>query len=115
MATHSWLGPEAGWEMAHFIQVYEAEYGEPPASSFIVMGWDTIQVIARAIGTAGTTDGAAVAQAMERADFSLLSGSLDWTSAAEGHQPLKAAAIVMVQGGEPSFLAWYKPASVPEP
>lgn len=114
-ATHSWLGPEVGGEMTLFIDRYEAAYGEPPASSFIVMGWDTVQVIAQAIEAAGTTEGAAVARAMETLDFNLLSGQLEWSSAAEGHQPLKAAAIVELQGGQPRFLGWQRPASPPEP
>jgi branched-chain amino acid transport system substrate-binding protein len=115
MATHSWLGPEAGWEMTRFMDLYTAEYGEPPASSFIVMGWDTVQVLVHAIGTTGTTDGAALAEAMERIQFDLLSGNLRWTTAAEGHQPEKAAAIVAVQGGEPAFLSWSQPETLPEP
>jgi len=115
MATHSWLGPEAGWEMTRFIKLYETEYGEPPTSSFIVMGWDTVQLLTRAIGTAGTTDGAALAETMEKIEFDLLSGNLHWTTAEEGHQPLKAAAIVEVQNGEASFLAWLRPESPPSP
>ncbi|RLC67628.1 MAG: ABC transporter substrate-binding protein [Chloroflexi bacterium] len=115
MATHSWLGPEVGGEMTRFIELYEAEYGEPPASAFIVMGWDTVKILAQAIEKAGTTDGAAVAKAMEEMEFDLLSGRLDWTTAEEGHQPLKAAAIVELQGGKASFLDWYRPESPPEP
>lgn len=115
MATHSWLGPEVGDEMKRFIALYEAEYGAPPGSAFIVMGWDTVKVIAQAIEAAGTTDGEAVAGAMEAQEFELLSGALDWTSAAEGHQPLKAAAIVQVQDGKPSFLGWSRPEQVPPP
>jgi branched-chain amino acid transport system substrate-binding protein len=115
MATHSWLGPEVGGEMTRFIDLYEQEYGERPASAFIVMGWDTVQVLAQAIEHAGSTDGAAVAQAMEELEFDLLSGKLNWTSAAEGHQPLKAAAIVELQGGQPAFLGWSLPESPPKP
>jgi branched-chain amino acid transport system substrate-binding protein len=115
MATHSWLGPETGEEMSRFIELYKAEYGEPPASAFIVMGWDTVKVLAQAVEKAGTTDGAAVAKAMEETEFDLLSGKLNWTSAEEGHVTLKAAAIVEVQGGEPSFLGWARPESPPEP
>jgi branched-chain amino acid transport system substrate-binding protein len=115
MATHSWLGSEVGGEMSRFIELFEAEYGEPPAGSFIVMGWDTVQVLAQAIEKAGTTDGAEVAKALEELEFELLSGKLDWTSAAEGHQPVKEAAIVALQEGQPIFLDWYRPASLPEP
>jgi branched-chain amino acid transport system substrate-binding protein len=115
MATHSWLGPEAGGEMPRFVELYEAAYGEPPVSSFIVMGWDTVKILAEAIEAAGTTDGAAVAKAMEELEFDLLSGKLKWTSAEDGHETLKAAAIVELQGGKPSFLGWSRPESPPEP
>ena len=104
MATHSWLGPEVGDEMTRFIDLYKAEYGEPPSSAFIVMGWDTVKLLAEAVESAGTTEGAALADTMEQNEFDLLSGQLNWTSAEEGHQPLKAAAIVKLDNGEPSFL-----------
>jgi branched-chain amino acid transport system substrate-binding protein len=115
MATHSWLGPEVGGEMTRFIDLYTTEYGAPPSSAFIVMGWDTVKILADAIEKAGTTDGAAVAKAMEDTEYDLLSGRLHWTSAAEGHQPLKAAAIVKLDGGKPSFLGWMRPENPPEP
>lgn len=115
IVTHSWLGPESGPEMVRFIELYEAEYGEPPDNSFIVMGWDTVQVLAQAMEEAGTTDGAAVAKAMESLEFKLLSGTLNWSSAEEGHFPEKEAAILEVQAGKPSFARWLLPESVPEP
>jgi branched-chain amino acid transport system substrate-binding protein len=115
MATHSWLGPEVGGEMTRFVDLYSQEYGEPPASAFIVMGWDTVKVLAQAIEKAGTTEGDAVTGAMEELEFELLSGQLNWTPAAEGHQPLKAAAIVQLQGGQASFLDWMRPESPPAP
>lgn len=113
--THSWLGPEAHPRMGEFIELYQAEYGQAPDTSFIVMGWDVIQVLAQAIEAAGTTEGAALARAMEDLEFDLLSGRLDWSPAAEGHFPNKEAAIVEVQGGQPSFVGWLRPESVPEP
>ena len=114
-ATHGFLGPEAGEGMAEFIELYEEEYGVAPETSFILPGWDTVKILAEAIEKAGTTDGAEVAKAMEEMEFSLLSGKLNWTSAAEGHQPLKEVAIVMVQGGVPSFAGWIAPQSPPAP
>jgi branched-chain amino acid transport system substrate-binding protein len=115
MATHSWLGPEVGGEMTRFIDLYIAKYGEAPTSAFIVMGWDTVMAIARGIEKAGATDGAALAKALTEVDLDLLSGKLRWTSAADGHQPQKAAAIVKLQGGKASFLDWNLPETLPEP
>jgi branched-chain amino acid transport system substrate-binding protein len=115
MATHSWLRPEAGEEMARFIELYEAEYGVLPLSSFIVVGWDTVKILAEAMEAAGTTDGAAVAAAMEEMEFDLLSGQLAWSSAVEGHATQKSTAIVQLQEGRPSFLGWARPENPPEP
>ena len=115
MATHSWLGPEAGGDMPRFIRLYTDAYGEPPSSAFIVMGWDAVRIIAQAVEKAGTTEGAVLAKAMEGTEFDLLSGKLTWSDAASGHQPLKEAAIVVVQGGKPAFLGWMKPTDPPQP
>jgi branched-chain amino acid transport system substrate-binding protein len=114
-ATHGWLGPESGEDMPRFIELYEAEYGQAPGTAFILTGWDAVNVLAQAIEAAGTTDGAAVAKAMEEMQFDLLSGSLNWAPAADGHQPQKEVAIVQLQGGEASFLQWVFPESFPEP
>lgn len=114
-ATHGFLGPEAGEGMAEFIELYEEEYGVAPETSFILPGWDTVKILVEAMEEAGTTEGAALAKAMEEMEFTLLSGKLDWTSAEEGHQPLKEVAIVVVQGGVPSFAGWIAPESPPDP
>lgn len=114
-ATHGWLGPEAGDALPDFIARYQAKFGQDPATAFTLTGWDSIQIFAQAMEAAGSTDGAAVAQAMEEMTFDLLSGHLDWTPAAEGHQPLKEVAIVQLQGGEASFLGWIAPENPPAP
>lgn len=115
IVTHSWLGPEAGPAMAEFVKLYEAKFGEPPEVSYIVMGWDTVQILAQAIEHAGTTEGEALAKAMEELEYELLSGSLKWTPAAEGHFPQKSAAVLEVQEGQPAFVKWVLPESVPQP
>lgn len=113
--THTWRGPEAHERMPEFIELYEAYHGEPPDTSFVATGWDTIMLMAQAVETAGTTDGAAVAKALEENEFDLLTGKLDYRSAEEGHQPDKAAALVSLSGGEPSFIGWRRPENPPAP
>ncbi|HLF81328.1 MAG TPA: ABC transporter substrate-binding protein [Anaerolineales bacterium] len=105
-ATHAWLGPEAGGNMVEFLALYEEEYGEPPAAGFTAMGWDVVMVYAQAIEAAGTTDGAAVAAKMEELEFDLLSGHMDWSTAAEGHFPNKEVVMAQLQGAQPSFIGW---------
>lgn len=115
-STHSYVGADSpDPAMQDFVSNFEAAFGRTPDNSFYALGYDTVQVLADAIEAAGTTDGAAVAEAMERLSFSLLSGELDWTDAASGHATDKELFILEVQGGEPAFVARLTPASVPAP
>ncbi len=113
--THTWMGPEAHPDMPNFIELYTEMHGSPPDTSFVATGWDAVMVLAEAVRIAGTTDGAAVAKALEEGEFELLTGSLSYSDAAGGHAPDKAAVLIEVSGGKPSFLGWRRPANVPAP
>jgi len=113
--THTWMGPEAGPEMPTFLQLYEEMYGVEPDTSFVATGWDTIMLMAKAVEIAGTTDGTAVAAALEENTFELLTGSLGYSDAASGHAPDKAAMLVELKGGQPVPLGWRLPANPPAP
>ncbi len=113
--THSWMAPGATPGMAEFLEYYQKETGGPPETAFVATGWDTLMVMARAAEVAGTTDGAAVAKAMETTEFDLLTGKLRWSTADTGHEPNKEAALVELKGGKPSFLGWRQPTDVPKP
>jgi branched-chain amino acid transport system substrate-binding protein len=71
-------------------------------------------VIAQGITKAKTTDGAALAKALEGTEFNLLSGKLVWTDAAQGHFPDKEAFIVQVKSGKPTFVQRLKPDWTPD-
>ena len=113
ISTHSFIGPESGPAMETFIADFQAEYGKAPEVAFTAMGWDTIQVIAQAITKAGTTEGAALAKAMEGTTYDLLSGNLTWTDAENGHFPDKEAFIIEVKDGKPTFVQRLKPTWIP--
>ncbi|MCI0431442.1 MAG: ABC transporter substrate-binding protein [Rhodospirillales bacterium] len=113
--THSWMAPGVTPAMADFLGLYEKEYGAAPDTSFVATGWDTVQVLAQAMAKADTTDGAAVAKAMEELQFDLLTGKLDWSDARTGHEPDIEAALVAVQGGKASFIGWTRPSNVEKP
>ncbi len=113
--THTWMGPEAHPDMPRFLQLYKDMYGEDPDTAFVATGWDTIMLMAEAVKMAGTTDGAAVAKALEDGEFKLLTGELSYKDAAGGHAPDKAAVLVELKGGKPSFIGWRRPASIPNP
>ncbi|MEM7226116.1 MAG: ABC transporter substrate-binding protein [Pseudomonadota bacterium] len=113
--THTWMGPEAHPDMPKFIELYEDMHGEPPDTSFVATGWDTIMLLAEAVKMAGTTDGAAVAKALEEGDFKLLTGDLSYKNAEEGHAPDKAAVLIELKEGKPQFLGWRRPETIPDP
>jgi len=114
-ATHSYMKEGVAPGMADFLKRYEEEYGERPKTSFVATGWDTVMSMARAAEMAGTTDGEAVATALEENDFELLTGTMDWTSADTGHQPLKSVAMVELQDAKTEFIGWRTPSNVPTP
>ncbi|MBL4750555.1 MAG: ABC transporter substrate-binding protein [Amylibacter sp.] len=113
--THTYMTEEAHPDMPKFLELYNDMYGEAPDTSFVATGWDTIMLMAEAVKIAGTTDGAAVAKALEENTFNLLTGDLSYRSAAEGHTPDKAAVLVELKGGKPSFLGWRLPKNPPAP
>lgn len=114
-ATHSFMSAEAGANVKSFLDLYKAEYNKDPDTSFVVTGWDVVNVLAQAMTKARTTDGAAVAKAMEGTPFDLLTGHLTWSSAADGHRPDIEAAMAEITGGTTAFDGWFLPTWVPEP
>ena len=113
--THTWMGPEAHPDMPKFIELYKEMFGEDPDTSFVATGWDTVMLMAEAVKMAGTTDGAAVAAALEEGEFKLLTGDLAYKNAEEGHAPDKAAVLIELKGGKPGFLGWRRPETIPDP
>ena len=113
--THAWMGPESHDDMPKFIELYQKKHGEAPESSFVATGWDTIMLMAAAVEAAGSTEGAAVAKALEEGEFNLLTGSLSYSSADEGHEPDKAAVLTELKQGKPGFLGWRRPETLPKP
>ena len=113
--THTWMGAEAHPDMAKFIELYQAYFDEAPDTSFVATGWDTIMLMAQAVEIAGTTDGAAVAKALEDNEFNLLTGELNYENAEDGHAPDKAAVLIGLTKGKPEFLGWRRPENPPPP
>ena len=113
ISTHGFLGEEVSPAMADFLALYQEEYDKAPETTFVIMGWDTVNAIAQGIEHAGTTEGAALALALEELEFDLLSGQLDWADAAGGHAPNKEAFILEVVNGEPTFATRFTPEWAP--
>jgi branched-chain amino acid transport system substrate-binding protein len=52
---------------------------------------------------------------MEDGTFELLTGKLEWSDAASGHEPNKAACVVELKAGKPVFEGWVIPRKIPAP
>ena len=113
--THTFATPDAGPNMQAFLDLWQAKYGEPPDTAFVATGWDTVNILAQAMEKAGSTDGAAIAKAMEDLQFDLLTGKLDWSDAAGGHEPNKETVVVEITQGSTKFLGWFLPEYLPKP
>ena len=113
--THGFLSAEANPKYTEFAKSYEAKFNKAPDAVWIMPGYDVVMVLAQAMEAAGSTDGAKVAKAMEDGKFDLLTGALDWSDAASGHEPNKAAALVQIQGGKNEFMEWRTPEKLPKP
>ncbi len=103
------MTPEAHPDMEKFIELYTKQHGAAPDTAFVATGWDTVMMMAEAVKAAGSTEGAAVAKALEEGKFKLLTGDLDYGTAEEGHVPDKAAVMVELKGGKATFLGWRQP------
>lgn len=113
--THSYLSEEAVPGFDAFATAYKEKFGVELDAPWAMSGYDTVMVLAQSMEKAGTTDGAEVAKAMETTKFELLTGTLEWSDAASGHEPNKAACVVKLEGGKTSFVKWGIPRSIPKP
>jgi branched-chain amino acid transport system substrate-binding protein len=113
--THSWVSPDTSPQMKEFLDAWKAKYNKDPDAMWVVTGWDVVMILAQAMQKAGSTDGAAVAKAMEDTEWDLLTGKLDWSDAATGHETNKEAALVQLTAAKPSFISWVRPAVIPPP
>ena len=89
--------PEAAGDpmMANFLSAYNEKYGEMPASDNAFRGYDAVQVLAEGIRRAGTTDGAAVRDAINSInDLQGIAGTFDYSAGTgEGISTMRIYAI----------------------
>lgn len=113
--THSYLDEAVVPGYTAFADAYKAKFNKDLDAPWAMAGYDVIMVLAQAMETAGTTEGAAVAKAMEDGTFECLTGKLDWSDAASGHEPNKATVLVKVTGAKTESLGWVTPEKIPAP
>ncbi len=112
--SHSFNSEEAVPGFDKYNEAYKKLHGRYVDAPFSMSGYDVVMVLAAAMKEVGT-DGAKMAKYMEDNTFDLLTGHLDWSDAASGHEPNKAAAVMKLVNGEPVFIEWATPEYLPKP
>ncbi|MCL2819128.1 MAG: ABC transporter substrate-binding protein, partial [Actinomycetia bacterium] len=113
-AAHSFLSEEAVPGFTEYRDLYEAKFGTLDAP-WSMAGWDVIMVLTEAMESTGTFDGKPIAEYMTTKTFKCLTGDVSWSSAEDGHEPDKAACLVRLVDGVPTFVEWKKPDVLPRP
>lgn len=99
--------------MRAFTSDYEQTYGDSHPSAFAALGYDTVNLLARAITLAGSSDPAAVRAALPRVtDFQGLTGTITYDATMPG-LPVKSVTIIEVRNGQRSRVAMDVPQRVP--
>jgi branched-chain amino acid transport system substrate-binding protein len=88
-----------------WVEKYEEQYGAVP-DALATLAYDAANILLQAIEEAGTDDPAAVAEALESMEFSVVSGNIVYD---EQHNPIKAAAILQVQDGDVIYVDTISP------
>lgn len=98
-----------------FAKAFEEKAGKAPTSSYDIAGYNLINALAKAIETAGTTDGAQVAKAMETmGPIESPSGSFE-VATAGCHKPTKMPLpFVEVTNGEFKFVENHSVSEIPD-
>jgi branched-chain amino acid transport system substrate-binding protein len=83
-----------------WIQKYQAKHGAVP-DALATLAYDAANLLIAAIEKAGVDDPSAVADAMAAIDYEAVSGRITFDAQ---HNPIKAAAVLQVAGGEIRFV-----------
>jgi branched-chain amino acid transport system substrate-binding protein len=114
-STHALMDQNSGDEgVKEFIIAYSKEYGHNPENAFAALGYDTMRLMADAIGRAGSTDPKAIQKAIQDTkDFRGVTGNISYANG--GHVPQKSVTIVAVKGGRFTLGAEIVPEKFPAP
>jgi branched-chain amino acid transport system substrate-binding protein len=99
---------------ATFAEDYKTAYGASPSSSYAILGYDLMTVLANAIEKAGSTDGKAIVAAIEQLPAKrLLSGEVRFSPTC--HKPIRRPhAVVEYRNGKATFVEEYRAQTVPD-
>jgi branched-chain amino acid transport system substrate-binding protein len=102
VGTHASL-KNASEKVQNFVKAYTEKYGTAPENAFAALGYDTMYLLADAIGRAGSTDSAAIVQAIaQTTDLVGVTGTITYKDGS--HVPMKSVTINVVKDGEFEFV-----------
>jgi branched-chain amino acid transport system substrate-binding protein len=105
-----------GSSMEAFNKKYKAKYGKENTVAPPALGYDAVKLIEAAVLKAGSTDGAAIRDALESlVDVQGASGKL--TYAGGGRNMIRSVALCKIENGQKVLIQWMNPAlkDIPQP
>ncbi|MEG0877060.1 MAG: ABC transporter substrate-binding protein [Oscillospiraceae bacterium] len=87
-----------------FIKTYKETNNTDP-NMFSVLGYDAMQIMAKAIEKAGSADAAAIIDALNATDYVGLTGNITFD---ENRNPIKSSVIMSVKGGAYKYVENYE-------
>jgi branched-chain amino acid transport system substrate-binding protein len=102
--------------MEAFNKKYKAKYGKDNTVAPPALGYDAVKLIEAAVLKAGSTDGAAIRDALESlVDVQGASGKL--TYAGGGRNMIRSVALCKIENGQKVLIQWMNPAlkDIPQP
>ena len=113
--THAFMSETEGTDkVKKFWAAYKAEYNKDPESAFAPLGYDAVYLLVDAIKRAGSTDGKAIRDALEKTrGFEGVTGSITYQPGS--HIPQKAVTIIAVKDQKYTLGATVVPQYIPAP
>lgn len=113
-STHAYMATDSTPAVQKFYEAYKAAYGTEPENAFAALGYDTVGLIADAIGRAGSEDPKAIRDAI--AATSGYSGVTGTISYPEGVRvPAKTVAMIGVKDDKLFLAEGVDPSYIPAP
>ncbi len=112
--THALMDATGGTDgIKKFITAYNKEYGHDPENAFAALGYDSMYLLADALKRAGSTDAAAITQAIKATkDFPGITGKISF---GDSNVPQKGVTVIAIKDGKFTLGAELVPEKVPAP
>jgi branched-chain amino acid transport system substrate-binding protein len=103
--TNHYSQDDTGPLAQDFLKNYKAKYNAAP-DALAALGYDAMNVMLDSIQRAGSTDGAAIRDAMAKADLKTVTGQVKFDA---DRNPVKSAVIIEIKGGKQVFKTTVNP------